>query len=62
MLKGTGIVSRRIVGVANKGLTPEVASTLGAILGTHLGSNSVVVSARDFRVDSRFLQDPLRGL
>ncbi len=56
MLKGTGIVSRRIVGVANKGLTPEVASTLGAILGSHLGTNSVVISARDFRSDSRMVK------
>ncbi|MFQ5980330.1 MAG: hypothetical protein ACE5OZ_19515 [Candidatus Heimdallarchaeota archaeon] len=52
----TGIVSRRIVGIANQSITPEVASTLGAALGTHLGANSVVVSCRDFRADSRMVK------
>lgn len=50
------IVSRRIVGIANQGLTPERASTLGAALGTHLGPDSVVVSCRDFRSDSRMVK------
>ncbi|MFW9916983.1 MAG: phosphoglucomutase, partial [Candidatus Thorarchaeota archaeon] len=56
MQRATDIVSRRIVGIANQGLTPEKASTLGAALGTHLGPDSVVVTCRDFRSDSRMVK------
>ncbi|MFX0117598.1 MAG: hypothetical protein ACFFB3_23840, partial [Candidatus Hodarchaeota archaeon] len=56
MQKATGIVSRRIVGIANQSITPEVASTLGAAFGTYLGPDSVVVSCRDFRSDSRMVK------
>ena len=45
----------RLAGTASE-LTPEVASTLGAILGTYLGGEeAVVVSARDFRKDTRMI-------
>ncbi len=45
----------RLAGTASE-LIPEVASTLGAILGTHLGGEeAVVVSARDFRKDTRMI-------
>ena len=55
-MKATGIVSRRIVGIPNQDITPEVSSTLGAALGTYLGSDSVVVTCRDFRSDSRMVK------
>jgi len=45
----------RLAGTASE-LSPEIASTLGAILGTYLGGEeAVVVSARDFRKDTRMI-------
>ena len=45
----------RLSGTANE-LSPETASTLGAILGSYLGGEeAVVVSARDYRTDTRMI-------
>ena len=45
----------RLSGTASE-LSPEVASTLGAFLGNYLGGEeAVVVSARDFRKDTRMI-------
>lgn len=45
----------RLAGTASE-LSPEIASTLGAILGNYLGGEeAVVVSARDFRKDTRMI-------
>ncbi|NPD88357.1 MAG: hypothetical protein HGN29_06520 [Asgard group archaeon] len=45
----------RLAGTASE-LSPEIASTLGAILGEYLGGEeAVVVSARDFRKDTRMI-------
>jgi phosphomannomutase len=45
----------RLSGTASE-LSPEVASTLGAILGSYLGGEeAVVISARDFRKDTRMI-------
>ena len=50
------IVDGRFVAKANEEMTPEISATLGAVYGTELGKNSVIVVARDFRVDSRMLK------
>ena len=45
----------RLAGSASE-LSPEIASTLGAIFGNYLeGEDAVVVSARDFRKDTRMI-------
>ena len=50
------IVGGRFVAKANEEMTPEISATLGAVFGTELGKNSVIVVARDYRVDSRMLK------
>ncbi|TET78703.1 MAG: hypothetical protein E3J43_04240, partial [Candidatus Heimdallarchaeota archaeon] len=45
----------RLAGTASE-LSPERAATLGALLGSYLGGEeAVVVSARDFRKDTRMI-------
>ncbi len=45
----------RLAGTATE-LSPEIASTLGALFGSYLGGEeAVVVSARDFRKDTRMI-------
>lgn len=48
-----------IIGRANTEITPELAATLGAAIGTYYGKGSVFVCSRDYRTDSRMLK---RGL
>ncbi len=50
------IAGGRFVAKANEEMTPEISATLGAVYGTQLGKNSVIVVARDYRVDSRMLK------
>lgn len=51
----------RLAGTASE-LSPEIASTLGAILGNYLGGEeAVVVSARDFRKDTRMISRALNA-
>ena len=50
------IYNRRLYGVANSQLTPEVAAELGAMLGTLLGEGAIVTTARDLYPPSRMLK------
>lgn len=46
----------RIVAKANEILTPELSSRIGGIHGTYLGSNGILVTARDYTNNSRMLK------
>ncbi|MFX0094578.1 MAG: hypothetical protein ACFFBD_22780, partial [Candidatus Hodarchaeota archaeon] len=45
-----------IVGIANRSLTPELITGMGAAFGTTLDTTDIVLVGRDFRYDSRMLK------
>lgn len=51
----------RIMAFSNKELTAELASRLGGAMGTLLDSKSIVMTARDYRRDSRALKRSFTG-
>lgn len=51
----------RITAFSNKELTAELAARLGGAMGTTLDSKSIVMTARDYRRDSRALKRAFTG-
>ncbi|MHA1371051.1 MAG: hypothetical protein ACTSRA_15220 [Promethearchaeota archaeon] len=50
------IINGRVLAKSNIDLTPEMVSILGAIHGTLLENNGIIVIARDYRLDCRMLK------
>ena len=50
------IQNDRFSSKVNVEMTPEFASTLGAVYGTYLNNDGVIAVARDYRLDSRMLK------
>ncbi len=46
----------RIIAQANEVLTPELSAKIGAVHGTYIGENGIVVVARDYSNNSRMLK------
>ncbi|HME54641.1 MAG TPA: hypothetical protein VKM55_20695 [Candidatus Lokiarchaeia archaeon] len=49
-------VEGRILGKSNVDLTPEAVCVLGAVHGTYMENNGIIVIGRDYRRDSRMLK------
>lgn len=49
------------MGFTNKTLTAEIATKIGYGIGTYFGTNAVLMTARDYRRDSRALKRALTG-
>lgn len=49
-------VEGRILGKSNVDLTPEAVCILGAVYGTYMENNGIIVIGRDYRRDSRMLK------
>ncbi|NVM04286.1 MAG: hypothetical protein HWN67_18305 [Candidatus Helarchaeota archaeon] len=56
MISKNIIQNDRFLAKVNVEMTPEIASSLGAVYGTYLNNDGVIAVARDYRQDSRMLK------